>query len=68
MTPAQIEGALVALAAIVVPGLLFWLWLMWLELRQTRELADYYCEQWESAGRRERMRDYMDEQAWLEDW
>lgn len=61
-TPAQMEGALVALAVIVVPGLLFWLWVMWLELRQTRDLADYYCEQWESAARRLRHRSMMDDQ------
>ena len=66
MTPAQIEGLFVALGALVVPGLLFWLWLMWLELRQTRELADYYCEQWEAAARRQKEQDALTD--WLADW
>ena len=66
MTPTQIEGLLVALGALVVPGLLFWVWMLWLELRQTRELADYYCEQWESLARRQKEEDALTD--WLADW
>ena len=67
MTPQQIEGLLVALAAIVTPSLLFALWLMWLKLRKTQELADYYAEQWESLHRRQQTQQHnMDD--WLADW
>lgn len=74
MTPSQIEGLLVGLAAIVTPTLLMALWLMWRELQQTRELADYYCEQWESLNRqrinsqKEEWLDRADWQDWLADW
>lgn len=75
MTPQQIEGLLVALAAIVTPSLLFALWLMWLELRKTQELADYYCRQWEDLAaviRRERREEEQAQREaaadWLADW
>lgn len=60
MTNAQLHGVIVALAVIVIPNLVFALWLVWLELRDTRKLADYYAEQWEASGRRQRSRDLAD--------
>lgn len=51
MTTAQLEGALVALAVIVIPLLLMVVWLMWLELRDAQKTAEYYGEKWDDLYR-----------------
>ena len=49
------------------PTFLMIIWLMWRELRDTQQLADYYGEQWESLHRRQQEQHHnMDD--WLADW
>lgn len=52
MDPIMFNGLLMIVAIFVTPTLLFVLFFMWLELRDVQRSADYYCEQWESVGRR----------------
>lgn len=47
------------------PTFIMSLWLMWRELRDTQELADYYAEQWEAATRRT---EQPVDEDWLADW
>lgn len=47
------------------PTFIFSLWLMWRELRDTQDLADYYHEQWRSLGEARREAARSD---WLTPW
>lgn len=64
MDPIVFEGLLMIVAIFVTPALLFGVVFMWLELRDMQRLADYYCEQWESVGRRLREAHDAESVAW----
>jgi len=67
MTDNVIVSLFLGLGIFGTPGFLMVIWLMWRELRDTQELADYYAEQWESLHRQQHAEDHnMDD--WLADW
>ena len=67
MTDNVIVSLFLGLGIFGTPGFLMVIWLMWRELRDTQELADYYAEQWESLHRQQQAEDHnMDD--WLADW
>lgn len=67
MTDNVIVSLFLGLGIFGTPGFLMVIWLMWRELRDTQELADYYAEQWESLHRQQEAQDHnMDD--WLADW
>lgn len=65
MDPIMFNGLLMIAGIFGVPALSFALFFTWLELRDTRELADYYCEQWESLAKARRE---AAESDWVRSW
>jgi len=75
MTDNVIVSLFLGLGIFGTPGFLMVIWLMWREIRDTRELADYYCRQTEYLADRWQRKIQEDEEVqreaakdWLADW